>query len=47
LVKIGKKCDWEEQFGSKDSDADLLQPEYDSDEEGGRFEDDAMDVQYL
>jgi hypothetical protein len=34
LVKIGKKFDWEEQSGSKDNDVDLLQPEYDSDEEG-------------
>jgi hypothetical protein len=47
LVEQGKMFDWEEQFGSKDNDVDLFQPEYDSDEKGVGFEDDAMDDQLL
>jgi hypothetical protein len=47
LVEQGNIFDWEEQFGSKDNDVDFFQPEYDSDEEGGGFEDDAIDDQLL
>jgi hypothetical protein len=32
-VGQGETFYWEEQFGSKDNDVDLFQPEYDSDEE--------------
>jgi hypothetical protein len=39
--------DWEEQFGSKDNNVDMFQPEYDSNDEGGGLEDDAMDDQLL
>jgi hypothetical protein len=39
--------DWEEQFGSKDNDVDVFQPEYDSKNEEGGMEDDAMDNQLL
>jgi hypothetical protein len=47
LVEQGETYDWEEQFGSKDNDVDVFQPEYDSDDEGGGLEDDAMDDQIL
>jgi hypothetical protein len=47
LFEQGETFDSEEQFESKENDVDLVQPEYDSDEEGGGFEDDAMDDQLL
>jgi hypothetical protein len=47
LVEQGDMYDWEEQFGSKDNDVDVFQPEYDSDDEGGGLEDDAMDNHLL
>jgi hypothetical protein len=47
LVEQGGTYEWEEQFGSKDNDVDVFHPEYDSDNEGGGLEDDAMDDQLL
>jgi hypothetical protein len=47
LVEQGEMFDWEEQFGSKDNDVDVFQPDFDSDHEGGGLEDDAMHDQLL
>jgi hypothetical protein len=47
LVEQGEMYDWEEQFGSKENDVDVFQPEYGSDNKGGGLEDDAMDDQLL
>jgi hypothetical protein len=47
LVEQGETYDWEEQFGSKDNNVHVFQPDYDSDDEGGGLEDDAMDDQLL
>jgi hypothetical protein len=47
LVEQGDTFDWEEQFGSKDNDVGMFQPEYDSDDDGGGFGDGAMDDQLL
>jgi hypothetical protein len=47
LIEQGEIYDWEEQFGSKDNDVDVFQPEYDSDNEGGGLKDDTMDDQLL
>jgi hypothetical protein len=47
LVEQGETFDREEQFGSKCNDVDVFHPEYESNEEGGGFEDNAMDDQLL
>jgi hypothetical protein len=47
LVEHGEMYDWEEQFGSKDNNVDVFQPEYDSDNEGGGLKDYAMYDQLL
>jgi hypothetical protein len=47
LVEQGEVYDWEEQFGRKDNTVNVFQPEYDSDEEGGGLEYDAIDDQLL
>jgi hypothetical protein len=46
-VEQGETYDWEEQSGSKDNDADVFKPEYESDDEGVRLEDDPVDDQLL
>jgi hypothetical protein len=47
FVEQGEMYDWEEQFGSKDNDVVVFQPDYDSNDEEGGLEDDAMDDQLL